>query len=192
MPAPHDHETRLILPVFRPVYHYVAEPLAWLVLRVLTGALLVVEGWPKIQAPFAMAGFTEGLGLWPGMLWSPALAVLQFGGGILLVLGLFTRPVALACGLMLAVTLWFHITHPYGAALLTPEGIAAFPEHAALFTADAGNALVNLGGDGGARFLHQVQSKANFLSALWTVAALFFAAFGGGRLSLDRLRGKEF
>ncbi len=192
MPAPHDHETPLILPVFRPFYRGFAEPLAWVVLRVLTGAMLVIEGWPKIQAPFAMTGFAESLGLWPAGFWSLALAVLQFGGGILLVLGLFTRPVALAAGLMLAVTLWYHLTRPYGTALLTPEGIAAFPEQAALFTADAGNSLVNLGRDGGARFLHQVQSKANFLSALWTVAALFFAAFGGGRLSLDRAIGREF
>lgn len=192
MPDLNDQETRLILPVFRPFYQKFAEPLAWVVLRVLTGAMLMIEGWPKIQAPFAMTGFTESLGLWPAGFWSLALAVLQFGGGIMLMLGLYTRPVALASGVMLAVTLWYHLAHPYGTALLTPEGIATFPEQTALFTADAGNSMVNLGRDGGARFLHQVQTKANFLSALWTVAALFFAAFGGGRMSLDRLIGKEF
>lgn len=192
MSNPDSSDPRLILPVLRPLYRHLAEPLAWLVLRVLTGALLVIEGWPKITAPFAMAGFTESIGLYPGVLWSPALAVLQFFGGILLILGLFTRPIALACGGMLLVTLWFHMTHPYGTALLTPEGIAAFTEQAALFTADAGGSSVNLGADGGARFLHQVQDKAEFLSALWAVAALFFAAFGGGRLSVDRLLGKEF
>ncbi len=38
----------------------------------------------------------------------------------------------------------------------------------------------------GALFLHQVQRKAEFLSAIWTVAVLMFAGYGGGPLSVDR------
>ena len=90
---------------------------------------------------------------------------------------------ALANGVMLAVTYWFHVTHPYGTALLTPEGIAALPGQASLFTADG---LRNLGADGGATFLHMVQFKAEGLSAIWTVAALLLAAWGAGPLSIDR------
>lgn len=186
-------EPRLILPFMSLFYRGFAQPAAFLGLRVLTGALLVIEGWPKIQAPFAMAEFTEALGLYPGAFWSAALAGLQFFGGVLLILGLLTRPVALASALMLAVTLWFHMSHPYGAAILTSEGIAAIAGPAsALFTPDASNPLQRLPVDGGAAFLHQVQFKAEGLSALWTVVTLFFAAHGGGRLSLDRLFGREF
>jgi putative oxidoreductase len=40
--------------------------------------------------------------------------------------------------------------------------------------------------DGGARFLEQVQEKAEIASLFWTGGAFLFAAFGGGYLSLDR------
>ncbi|EFG9941181.1 DoxX family membrane protein [Escherichia coli] len=181
---------RLILPFMGGFYRGFAEPLAFAGLRVLVGLLLVVEGWPKIQDPYGMAGFTEMLGMYPGWFWSALLAVMQFGGGILLILGLLTRPVALANGVMLLVTLWFHMTHPYGDVALTQAGIeAAQAAGQALFTPDG---VRNLTPDGGAMFLHQVQSKAEGFSALWSAAALFFAAFGGGRFSLDRLLGREF
>jgi putative oxidoreductase len=176
------HEPSLILPVMGPFYRSVAEPLAHLGLRVLVGGLLVIEGWPKILAPFAMSGFTESIGMYPGWLWSAVLAVMQFGG-ILILAGFLTRPVALANAVMLAVTLWFHATHPYGAAILSPDGMAALTANADLFTEDG---LRNLAADGGALFLHQVQFKAEGLSALWTVAALFLAAWGAGPLSVDR------
>lgn len=84
---------------------------------------------------------------------------------------------------MLAVTYWFHVSHPYGAAILSPEGMAALAENATLFTSDG---LRNVAADGGARFLHLVQFKAEGLSAIWTVAALVLAAWGAGPLSVDR------
>lgn len=184
MNSRHDDGTRLILPWMGAFYDTIAQPLSHIGLRVLVGALLVIEGWPKIQAPFAMAGFTEGIGLYPGWLWSAVLAVMQFGGGLLILIGFLTRPVALANAVMLAVTLWFHWTHPYGAVALTPDGIAAAQAAGqVLFTEDG---LRNLASDGGAAFLHQVQFKAEGLSALWTMAALFLAAWGAGPLSVDR------
>ncbi len=179
-----DPTTRLILPVMGPFYRRVAQPLAWVGLRVTVGALLLIEGWPKILAPFAMSGFVEEIGLYPGWLWSLVLAVLQALGGVLILTGFLTRPAALANGLMLAVTFWFHWTHPYGAAALTPEGLAA--AQAAGQTLLTGDGLRNLGADGGVGFLHQVQFKAEGFSALWTVATLFLAAFGAGPLSVDR------
>lgn len=178
-----DRKTPLILPFMGPFYDRVAEPLALLGLRLAVGALLVIEGWPKITAPFAMAGFVENIGLHPGWFWSAVLAAMQFLGGLLILAGFLTRPAALANGAMLAVTLWFHMSHPYGEAILTPEGMAALAESGAMFTADG---LRNLGADGGAAFLHQVQFKAEGFSALWTVAAFFLAAFGAGPLSVDR------
>ncbi|SMD20086.1 hypothetical protein [Rhizobium sp. RU36D] len=42
-------------------------------------------------------------------------------------------------------------------------------------------------GDGGTKFLHQVQTKAELASLFWTGGVFLFAAFGGGYLSLDRL-----
>jgi putative oxidoreductase len=176
--------SRLILPFMAAFYDRVAQPLAFVALRVLVGAMLLIEGWPKIQAPFAMAGFAESLGMYPGWLWSAVLAALEFVGGWMILLGFLTRPAALANGVMLAITFWFHWAHPYGVLALTPEGIAA--ANAAgqtLFTPDG---LRNLATDGGAMFLQQVQSKAEGYSALWSVAGLFLAAYGSGPLSVDR------
>ncbi|MBN8629274.1 MAG: DoxX family protein [Rhodobacterales bacterium] len=191
MTSSHQQKTPLILPFMGPFYDRVAAPLSHLGLRVLVGAMLIIEGWPKIQAPFAMAGFTESLGMYPGWFWSLVLAVLQFVGGVMILAGFLTRPMALANGVMLAVTFWFHWAFPYGDLALTPEGIAAAQAAGqTLFTEDG---LRNLASDGGAVFLHQVQFKAEGLSALWTVAALFLAAWGAGPLSVDRsILNREF
>lgn len=180
---------QLFIPALAGFYRSFAQPAAWVALRVALGVALAIEGWPKIMAPLAQSGFVESIGFYPGWFWSPALAAMQFVGGIALALGLFTRPVALANAVMLGITLWFHVANPYGDAVLTQAGIDALAAGSDLFTA---NGLARLG-DGGTAFLAQVQDKAVFLSAIWTVAMLPFAAFGGGPLSVDRnIIGKEF
>ncbi len=177
-----DESTRLILPFMGGFYDYFAKPASWVILRVFVGAFLVLEGWPKIQAPFAQAGFVESLNFYPGVFWSPLLAAMQFFGGMAIIVGLFTRPIALANAVMLAITYWFHWANPYGDAFLTAAGIEALTASPELFTPDGLRRLV----DGGGRFLTQVQHKAEFLSAIWTVAVLLFAGYGGGPLSVDR------
>jgi len=180
---------RLILPFLAPFYHGFAQPVGWLAFRIIIGGLLMVEGWPKILAPFAQTGFVESIGLAPGWFFSPLLAVLQFVGGFLIVIGFLTRPIALANAVMLVVTIWFHVTRPYGDAFLTPEGIAFLKSNLQYLT-DQGQA--RLLADGGARFLHQVQAKAEFNSIFWSAGAFLIAAFGGGKFSVDRRIGREF
>jgi len=46
--------------------------------------------------------------------------------------------------------------------------------------------------DGGGAFLHQVQSKAEFNSTIRAAGSAIVAAYGGGRISVDRLLGREF
>ena len=180
---------RLILPFMAPFYHHFAQPFGWLVFRVVIGGLLMVEGWPKIVAPLAQSGFVESLGFYPGWFFSPLLAVMQFVGGFLIMIGLLTRPVALANALMLAITVWFHVTRPYGDALLTPEGVEFLRANLDYLTSAGQTRLL---GDAGAGFLHQVQAKAEFNSTFWAAGAAIIAAFGGGRISLDRWLGREF
>lgn len=181
---------RLILPFMAPFYHGFAQPFGWALFRIIIGGLLMVEGWPKILAPMAQVGFIENVLGWPaGWFFSPLLAVLQVGGGFLIAIGLLTRPAALANAVMLAVTIWFHHAHPYGPQFLTPEGVAFLRENLQYLTADGQNRLL---GDGGAGFLHQVQSKAEFNSTFWAAGAALIAAFGGGKLSVDRVLGREF
>lgn len=181
---------RLILPFMAPFYHCFAQPVGWAIFRVIIGGLLMVEGWPKITAPFAQVGFVENVLGWPaGWFFSPLLAVMQFVGGAMIVLGLLTRPIALANAVMLAITIWFHVTRPYGDAFLTPEGIEFLKANTEYLTAQGQARLL---ADGGHAFLHQVQSKAEFNSTFWAAGAALIAAFGGGKISLDRLIGREF
>jgi Predicted membrane protein len=174
---------KLFISPLGPFYDRLAQPMAWSIFRLSVGGMLALEGWPKIMAPFAQVGFVEGIGFYPGWFWSPFLAGLQFFGGILIALGLFTRPIALANAVMLSITLWYHLANPYGDAFLTQAGIDALKAGSEFFTPLAEVRLA----DGGARFLHQVQSKAELASLFWTGGAFLFAAFGGGYLSLDRL-----
>lgn len=102
----------LAIPALGGFYDRIAQPIAWSIFRLAVGGMLTLEGWPKIIAPLAQVGFVEGLGFYPGFIWSPVLAAMQFFGGMLVAVGLLTRPIALANNVMLAITLWFHWRPP--------------------------------------------------------------------------------
>ena len=69
---------------------------------------MVTHGYGKILNPFGAAGMVEGLGFHPGALWSLLLSCTEFFGGILLAIGLLTRPAALGAFVVLSVTVYFH------------------------------------------------------------------------------------
>ncbi|MBA8878514.1 DoxX family protein [Phyllobacterium myrsinacearum] len=97
----------LIIPALGGVYNGLAQ-LSETLLRVIAGGALVVHGSGKIANPFGAVEMVEGLGFYPGVFWSPLLAATEFFGGILLTLGLLTRPAALATTIVLLVTVYFH------------------------------------------------------------------------------------
>ncbi|WP_319531435.1 DoxX family protein [uncultured Cohaesibacter sp.] len=131
--------------------------------RVALGLGMSYEGYAKILNPMGMVGFTESLGFTPGWFWSPLLAVLQFFGGFLLALGLLTRPIALSLGIMMLVTVYYHISHPYPALFLTEAGVAALTSNPEFFQADAIRSL----SDAGHRLLELAQEKAVTNSLFW-------------------------
>lgn len=118
---------------------------------------------------------------------------MNFFGGLLVVIGFLTRPAAFASAIVLVITYWFHVTHPYGDAFLTQEGIAYLNEHVDLLTQEGQRYLLS---DGGAGFLMGptgVQLKAEWNSLFWSAGMALIAAFGGGASSIDRLfMRKEF
>lgn len=99
--------TRLIFPALAPLYAKLT-PVMETVMRVLAGGLLIGHGWPKIQAPMGTAEMVAKIGFAPTWFFAPGLAIVEFFGGILLLLGLFTRPVAVAITFVLLVTVYFH------------------------------------------------------------------------------------
>lgn len=104
---PTPDRDRLIIPALAGVYDRLGD-LSETVLRVFSGIALVTHGWPKIQEPLARVGLVEGLGFYPGVFWSPLLAVTEFFGGILIAIGLFTRPAAVGALVVLLVASWYH------------------------------------------------------------------------------------
>ncbi|WP_157014660.1 DoxX family protein [Mesorhizobium xinjiangense] len=97
----------LIIPALSGLYsslHTTAETL----LRVVAGLALAVHGSQKIVNPFGAAGMVESLGFYPGEFWSFVLSCTEFFGGILIAIGLLTRPAAFAGMIVLLVTVWFH------------------------------------------------------------------------------------
>ena len=97
----------LFIPALGAIYSKF-DTLAETLLRVTAGALLVVHGAGKITDPFGSIEMVGSLGFHPGVFWSPLLAITGVFGGILLVLGLFTRPAAFATTIVLVVTIYFH------------------------------------------------------------------------------------
>ena len=107
MPPSERGRPRLIFPGLMRIYGPLSA-LAETVLRVVAGGTLVTHGWSKIGDPFAMGPMLEGIGFYPGGLWSFLLSVTEFVGGICIALGLLTRFWAAGGLLVLCTTTYFH------------------------------------------------------------------------------------
>lgn len=98
---------RLIIPGLAGLYARLGN-VAELVLRTVAGLALVTHGWPKIQDPMARIELVQSLGFYPGVFWSPMLAVTEFFGGILIAIGLLTRPAAVGAMIVLVMASYYH------------------------------------------------------------------------------------
>ena len=77
--------------------------------RVLIAAIFVTAGWGKISGYAGTQAYMASAGV-PGAL-LPLVIALELGGGIAIVLGLFTRPIALLlAGFSIVSALLFHAT----------------------------------------------------------------------------------
>lgn len=108
----------------QPSQHYVPalsrvysglEEWAYLIVRIAAGALLIPHGMQKLFGSFGgagMSGFIATLrkvGYPMADMWGWMIALLEFGGGILLIIGLFTRPVALLVLIFMLEAARFHL-----------------------------------------------------------------------------------
>jgi putative oxidoreductase len=91
------------------------EPFAWPAIRIAAGACLVPHGAQKMFGAFGgrgLAATMEGFGrtgFEPGWLWGSLVAGTEFFGGLLIALGLLTRPAAFAAAVLMAVALTRHL-----------------------------------------------------------------------------------
>ena len=95
-------DTRLLFPGLAGFYHW-ANPLSWLVIRLAVGFNLFMHGLPKLPlGPTLYAERLALLGLPNSLLFAWADIVIEFAGGIAIMLGLFTRFFAAAAAVEFA------------------------------------------------------------------------------------------
>lgn len=86
---------------------YGGSDLVIFLLRVFLGAVFIVHGWPKIKDLKQTAQNFEGMGFKPGTFWGPFVAILEFFGGLALLLGFLTQIFALLFAVeFVVITLW--------------------------------------------------------------------------------------
>jgi putative oxidoreductase len=121
-----DTTSRLYVPAFGGIYratHALAEP----ILRVVLGVVLMPHGAQKLFGLFGGAGFTanaqlfDKIGFTPGIFWGTLVGCTEFFGGMLLVLGLFTRFAAAAVLIFMLVAMW--VTSHNGGFFWTKQGM---------------------------------------------------------------------
>lgn len=80
-----------------------------LLMRVALGLVFIIHGWDKIRdINSTFIWFSENR-LKPGWLWGILTIFLQFVGGIMLVLGLLTQPVAIVLAIVMLIALIHNI-----------------------------------------------------------------------------------
>lgn len=105
--------TKPVVPALGGVYAALA-PVAEVLLRATVGLLLVPHGSQKLFGWFGGGGLAAtaqgfaGMGFEPGLFWATLVALLEFFGGIMLALGLLTRPVAAAVAVFMATAVTVH------------------------------------------------------------------------------------
>lgn len=94
---------------------YMIQPLlifsTWglLILRVVVGVVLVSYGWPKIKDLKATHKNFEMMGFKPGSLWGTIIAIVEFVGGIMLIIGLFSQLIGVIILIEFIVAVLFNI-----------------------------------------------------------------------------------
>ncbi|MGC9599354.1 MAG: DoxX family protein [Minisyncoccia bacterium] len=79
-----------------------------LALRIALALIFLVHGWQKIKSLKQTAAAFDGMGFKPGFFWGTIVALLEFaGGGIGLLLGIFTPTIAALLALQfVTIVVW--------------------------------------------------------------------------------------
>ncbi len=101
---------QLIIPALGGVYGSLSK-FTWPAVRIVTGLFLMPHGAQKLFGMFggnpqAIAGFFSKIGIEPAATMVTVVGSVEFFGGLLLALGLLTRPVAAACCVLLLVAVF--------------------------------------------------------------------------------------
>lgn len=76
-------------------------------LRIVLGLILSAHGWPKLKDMKTTGTNFAAMGFRPGAFWGPLVAIVEFFGGLALVLGLWTQiPALLVVGEFAVIMVW--------------------------------------------------------------------------------------
>ncbi len=64
-------------------------------LRIILGVILVAHGWPKLKNLKSTAEWLSSVGFKPGNFWAPVVAIVEFVGGLLLIVGILVQPISI-------------------------------------------------------------------------------------------------
>jgi putative oxidoreductase len=70
-----------------------------LALRIVLGIIFIVHGYPKLRFFRRTVRFVKELHFWPASFWAFLLGLVELGGGLAILLGVFSR---IASGLLIA------------------------------------------------------------------------------------------
>lgn len=113
-PDTDSRDARPICPRLAGLYRPL-EPYAWPLVRVIAGLNLIPHGAQKLFGAFGGGGLeatAQGfakMGYEPGLLWATLVALTEFAGGVLIALGLLTRPAAAVAFIFLATAVMHHL-----------------------------------------------------------------------------------
>jgi putative oxidoreductase len=109
-------EPRPLIPALAKFYP-LATDLAWVLVRLTAGLMLIPHGWPKLMAGPVAVGTRVAvpLGFQPGWFWGALLIFLETIGALMIAVGLFTRVIAALLFLEFLVIWWVHAPRGWGA-----------------------------------------------------------------------------
>ncbi len=103
---------KAIVPALAPLYERLS-PLSYPMVRFFTGLILMPHGAQKLFGWFGGYGlegtggfFAQNLGLEPGIFWAALVGATEFFGGLLIALGILTRPAAVGVAILMAVAVF--------------------------------------------------------------------------------------
>jgi putative oxidoreductase len=111
MAKPGDR-TRLIIPPLGYIYRAL-EALTWPLIRFAAGLFLVPHGAQKLFGWFDGRGLEATSASFARMGFGSLVGAVEFVGGILIALGLLTRPAAMAATILLAVAVAVHLPNGF-------------------------------------------------------------------------------
>jgi uncharacterized membrane protein YphA (DoxX/SURF4 family) len=91
------------MPTLLPIVPEIASTIG----RIALGALFIVHGWPKIKDPKSTIAFVKGTGFPGGVAFAVLFTLLEFFGGIALILGFLNQIVAPLIALEMVATTIF-------------------------------------------------------------------------------------